>query len=109
MPYRGSVRKRRDEILRAVELGISNTHVGAINNKIKVTRRMVCGFRISITSLRWSCSDAWICRSYYPAGRFRLGTYTNLRRLVIKRYKLSRRHYNKVKRLLKNEVKSYLC
>lgn len=54
------VRRRRDAILRAVELGISNARVEAINNKIKVTQRMAYGFRnvdnlIALVMLR--CSD----------------------------------------------------
>ena len=54
------VRRRRDAILRAVELGISNARVEAINNKIKVTQRMAYGFRnvdnlIALIMLR--CSD----------------------------------------------------
>jgi len=54
------VRARRDAILRAVELGISNARVEAINNKIKVTQRMAYGFRnvdnlIALVMLR--CSD----------------------------------------------------
>ena len=55
-----SVRKRRSEILRSVELGISNARVEAINNKIKVTQRMAYGFRnidnlMALIMLR--CSD----------------------------------------------------
>lgn len=55
-----SVRARRPEILRAVELRVSNARVEAINNKIKVTQRMAYGFRnidnlISLVMLR--CSD----------------------------------------------------
>lgn len=55
-----SVRKRRAAILRAVELGISNARVEAINNKIKVTQRMAYGFRnidnlVALIMLR--CSD----------------------------------------------------
>ena len=55
-----SVRRRRAEILRAVELRISNARVEAINNKIKVTQRMAYGFRnvdnlIALIMLR--CSD----------------------------------------------------
>lgn len=55
-----SVRKRRAEILRSVELGVSNARVEAINNKIKVTQRMAYGFRnidnlIALIMLR--CSD----------------------------------------------------
>ena len=50
----------RAEVLRAVELGISNARVEAINNKIKVTQRMAYGFRnidnlIALVMLR--CSD----------------------------------------------------
>lgn len=55
-----AVRKRREAILRSVELGISNARVEAINNKIKVTQRMAYGFRnidnlIALIMLR--CSD----------------------------------------------------
>ena len=39
------VRRRRDDIIAAVELGISNGRVEAINNKIKVAVRMGYGFR----------------------------------------------------------------
>ena len=39
------VRRRRDDIIAAVELGISNGRVEAINNKIKLTVRMAYGFR----------------------------------------------------------------
>lgn len=39
------VRRRKDDIIAAVELGISNGRVEAINNKIKVTVRMGYGFR----------------------------------------------------------------
>ena len=44
------VRRRRDAILRAVELGISNARVEAINNKIKVTQRMAYGFSATSTA-----------------------------------------------------------
>ena len=55
-----SVRRRREAILRSVELGISNARVEAINNKIKVTQRMAYGFRnidnlMALIMLR--CSD----------------------------------------------------
>lgn len=55
------VRRRREDIIAAVELGISNGRVESINNKIKVTVRMGYGFRntdnmISLLMLR--CSDA---------------------------------------------------
>ena len=54
------VRRRRDSIIAAVECGISNARVEAINNKIKVTIRMGYGFRnidnlIALIMLR--CSD----------------------------------------------------
>jgi transposase len=54
------VRRRRDDIIAAVGLGISNARVEAINNKIKVTVRMGYGFRntdnlIGLLMLR--CSD----------------------------------------------------
>lgn len=39
------VRRHKDAIVRAVELGISNARVEAINNKIKLTVRMAYGFR----------------------------------------------------------------
>jgi len=54
------VRARRDDILRAVSLGISNARVEAINNKIKVTVRMGYGFRNTdnlIALLMLRCSD----------------------------------------------------
>lgn len=54
------VRARRDDIVAAVALGISNARVEAINNKVKVTVRMGYGFRnidnlIALLMLR--CSD----------------------------------------------------
>ena len=54
------VRRRKTEIVRAVELGISNARIEAINNKIKLTVRMGYGFRnidnlIALVMLR--CSD----------------------------------------------------
>jgi transposase len=54
------VRRRRDDIVRAVELGISNARVEAVNNKIKVTVRMGYGFRNTdnLTALLMlKCSD----------------------------------------------------
>lgn len=54
------VRRRRDDIVAAVELGISNARVEAINNKIKVTIRMGYGFRNTdnlIALLMLRCSD----------------------------------------------------
>jgi len=54
------VRVRRDDILQAVGLGISNARVEAINNKIKVTVRMGYGFRNTdnlIALLMLRCSD----------------------------------------------------
>lgn len=54
------VRKRKEDILAAIELGIGNGRVEAINNKIKVTVKMGYGFRntdnlVSLLMLR--CSD----------------------------------------------------
>lgn len=54
------VRRRRDDVLAAVELGLGNGRVEAVNNKIKVTVRMGYGFRnvdnlVSLLMLR--CSD----------------------------------------------------
>lgn len=54
------VRRKRDGILRSVELGVSNARVEAVNNKIKVTIRQGYGFRnidnpIALVMLR--CSD----------------------------------------------------
>lgn len=54
------VRRRRDDVLAAVELGLGNGRVESVNNKIKVTVRMGYGFRnvdnlISLLMLR--CSD----------------------------------------------------
>ena len=54
------VRRRRDAIVRAVELGISNARIESMNNKIKLTVRMGYGFRnidnlIALIMLR--CSD----------------------------------------------------
>lgn len=39
------IRRRRDDILRTVELGYSNARVETFNNRIKVTIRMAYGFR----------------------------------------------------------------
>lgn len=39
------VRRRRDDIVAAVELGVGNGRVEAINNKVKVTVRMGYGYR----------------------------------------------------------------
>lgn len=39
------VRRRRDDIVAAVELGVGGGRVEAINNKVKVTVRMGYGFR----------------------------------------------------------------
>ena len=58
------VRRRRDDIIRAVELGISNARVEAINKKIKVTVRMGYGFRNTdnlIALLMLKCSDIKPC------------------------------------------------
>ncbi len=64
------VRRRRDDIVAAVRLGIGNGRVEAINNKIKVTVKMGYGFRntdnlCSLLMLR--CSD---CKPQLP-GRAR--------------------------------------
>lgn len=53
------IRRHKDAILRAIENGISNARVEAINNKIKLTVRMAYGFRnidnlISFVMLRCS-------------------------------------------------------
>ena len=60
------VRRRKDDIVAAVELGIGNGRVEAINNKIKVTVKMGYGFRntdnlVGLLMLR--CSD---CRPRLP-------------------------------------------
>ena len=54
------IRKRKSDILRAIDLGIGNGRIEAINNKIKVTVKMGYGFRnidnlIALLMLR--CSD----------------------------------------------------
>ena len=54
------MRRRKDAIVRAVELGISNARIESMNNKIKLTIRMGYGFRnidnlIALIMLR--CSD----------------------------------------------------
>lgn len=54
------VRRRRDDIVAAVELGVGNGRVEAINNKVKVTVRMGYGYRnidnlVALLMLR--CSD----------------------------------------------------
>ena len=59
-------RRRRAGIVAAVEPGIGNGRVEAIDNKVKVTVRMGCGFRntddlVSLPMLR--CSD---CRPRLP-------------------------------------------
>lgn len=53
------IRRRRDDILRTVELGYSNARVETFNNRIKVTIRMAYGFRkvdslIAMVKLRCS-------------------------------------------------------
>lgn len=53
------VRRHKEAIIRAVELGISNARVESINNKIKLTVRMAYGFRnvdnlIALVMLRCS-------------------------------------------------------
>lgn len=58
------VRRRRDDVIAAVELGIGNGRVEGINNKIKVTVRAGYGFRnadnlVSLLMLR--CSDVRPC------------------------------------------------
>lgn len=55
------VRRRREDIVAAVELGVGNGRVEAINNKVKVTVRMGYGYRnidnlVALLMLR--CSDA---------------------------------------------------
>ncbi len=60
------VRRRRDDVVAAVELGIGNGRVEAINNKIKVTVRMGYGFRNTdnlVALLMLRCSD---CRPRLP-------------------------------------------
>lgn len=60
------VRRRRDDVLAAVELGIGNGRVEAINNKIKVTVRMGYGFRNTdnlVALLMLRCSD---CKPRLP-------------------------------------------
>ena len=55
------VRRRRDDILRAVSLNVSNARAESINNKIKVTVKMGYGFRNTdnlIALLMLRCSDA---------------------------------------------------
>ena len=54
------IRKKKDAILRSVELGVSNARVEAVNNKIKIAIRQGYGFRnvdnlIALVMLR--CSD----------------------------------------------------
>ena len=54
------VRRRRDDILRAVSLNVSNARAESINNKIKVTVKMGYGFRSTdnlIALLMLRCSD----------------------------------------------------
>ena len=60
------VRKRKADVIAAVELGIGNGRVEAINNKIKVTVKVGYGFRntdnlVGLLMLR--CSD---CRPRLP-------------------------------------------
>lgn len=60
------VRRRRDDIIAAVELGISNGRVEAINNKIKVAVRMGYGFRNTdnlVALLMLRCCD---CQPQLP-------------------------------------------
>lgn len=65
------VRRRKADIVAAVELGIGNGRVESINSKIKVTARMGYGFRntdnlVALLILR--CSD---CRPASRAGKAR--------------------------------------
>lgn len=53
------VRRRRDDIVAAVELGISNARAEAINNKIKVTVRMGYGFRHQMLDLTFA-ENIWL-------------------------------------------------
>lgn len=58
--------RRRDDIVAAVELGIGNGRVEAINNKIKVTVRMGYGFRNTdnlVALLMLRCGD---CQPQLP-------------------------------------------
>lgn len=60
------VRRRRDDIIAAVELGIGNGRVEAVNNKIKVTVRMGYGFRNTdnlVALLMLRCGD---CQPQLP-------------------------------------------
>lgn len=60
------VRRRRADVMAAVELGIGNGRVEAINNKIKVTVRAGYGFRNAdnlVALLMLRCSD---CRPRLP-------------------------------------------
>ena len=60
------VRRRRDDIVAAVELGIGNGRVEAINNKIEVTVRMGYGFRNTdnlVALLMLRCGD---CQPQLP-------------------------------------------
>ena len=60
------LRRRRDDIIAAVELGISNGRVEAINNKIKVAVRMGYGFRNTdnlVALLMLRCGD---CQPQLP-------------------------------------------
>ena len=60
------VRKRRADVVAAVELGIGNGRVEAINNKIKVTVKMGYGFRNTdnlVALLMLRCSD---CKPQLP-------------------------------------------
>lgn len=55
------VGRRRNDILRAVSLNISNARIESTNNKIKVTVKMGYGFRNTdkpIALLMLRCSDA---------------------------------------------------
>lgn len=56
------VRRHREAIVRAVELGVSNARVEAVNNKIKLTGRMATASAASTTSSRSSCCAARTCR-----------------------------------------------
>lgn len=67
------VRRRKADVIAAVELGIGNGRVEAINNKIKVTVKMGYGFRNTdklVALLMLRCSD---CRPQLPG---RLGKAT---------------------------------
>lgn len=92
------MRRRRDDIIAAVELEISNARIEAINDKIKVTVRIGYGFKTPTTSWVFPCSGAQTSSRSFQEGsrkkrrlRHDTPTHTNYRRLIIFQYSVTNR------------------